>query len=234
MVKPSLQTQSQNPPIPGQPPPPCSCGLLTKTIPNYNHGRRSCPGERLYSCRFQLLPTDSCLHTHFFQAYLSASGPVRGWRECWLTCCDNRPDLHCRISPLAGYGNGSCPGDVQRKTHSLSLMGRIPSASLIAEGSGGSDLGEKLELTGFRTSARVKGVVVAGSAMGGRELRNKAFCLINSLSPTEQIQWGLREVGTAKDMRHLSMKWVWITWIWIWRPISFQLWLISLFKSRWP
>lgn len=67
-----------------------------------------------------------------------------------------------------------------RKTHSLSLTGLILSASPAADGSGESDLYEKPELTEFRANAEVKGVVVSRAQLGSRELRNKAFCLINS------------------------------------------------------
>lgn len=48
-----------------------------------------------------------------------------------------------------------------RKTHSLPLTGLILSASPAADGSGGSDLYEKPELTEFRANAEVKGVVVS-------------------------------------------------------------------------
>ena len=37
-----------------------------------------------------------------------------------------------------------------------------------------------------------------GSAKGDRESNNKAFCFINSLSTTEQVQWEFRDIGAPR------------------------------------
>lgn len=73
------------------------------------------------------------------------------------------------------------------KTHSLSLMGPIPSASLAADGSGGSDLWEKLELTEFRANARVKGVIVSP----GKNTGTRLFALLIHYKLQNKLREGL-------------------------------------------